>query len=126
MKNFYDATGIKPNLKLKVVLRVKPVGDVKTHLQINDANWDITLSKEEIFKHEVALTSPIEIQIQIQRQHPEAVEIELEIEGHKILPIYQDTIKCGDCYLNTNDVWKCSIPNFYSWYHNIRGQGWII
>lgn len=125
MKNFSDATAIKPTLKLEVVLRVKPVGDVKSQLQINDAVWNARINEETEFKHEIGITDSLYIQIQIQRQHPEALEISLEVDGYKVLPIYQDCVGVK-CYLNHNTPWTVNIPNFYSFYHEITGQGWII
>ena len=50
MKNFYEATVTKPNLKLDVVLRVKPVGKINARLQINEASWITEITKEEVFR----------------------------------------------------------------------------
>lgn len=125
MKNFSEARAIKPTLKLEVVLRVKPVGTVRSRLQVNDASWITEIAQEEVFKHAVELTDPIDIQIQIARQHPQALEVELEIEGHTILPLYQDALGITTCYIDSTDIWTVKIPNFYPWYHAITGQGWI-
>jgi hypothetical protein len=127
MKNFYEATGIRPNLTLDVVLHVKPIGKVRTKLQINDAIWSTEISgDEQTFRHKVGLTDPVDIQIQIDRTHPEALEVELEIEGYKVLPTYQEYAGLDTCYINTNVLWKFNITNFYSWYHEVKGQGWIL
>jgi len=126
MKNFLEATATKPTLKLEVVLRVKPVGNVKARLRINDATWITEVTKEETFIHEIGLTIPVDLQIQIDRKHPEALEVSVDIDGHAILPIYYKSAGISTCYINTNDTWKLNIPNFYSWYHEIIGQGWII
>lgn len=125
MKNFYEATGIRPNLKLEIVLRVKPVGNVKTRIQINDTSWAIDITKEELFTHEVNLNDPINIQIQITRHHPEALAIELEIDGNKILPKYQHLATPPTDYIDFDNTWSLKIPNFYPWYHTITGQGWV-
>ena len=125
MKNFYEATVIKPNLKLVVALRIKPVGNIKARLQINDAKWITEITKEEVFEHQVGVTDPIDIQIQITRQHPEAFELALEIDGHTVLPVYQERAGVSTCYINTNDIWQLYIPNFYTWLHETTGQGWI-
>lgn len=126
MKNFYEATVTKSTLKLQIVLRVKPVGNVKARIQINDASWTTEITKEKVFVHEIKLTDPINIQIQIDRTHPEALEAVLEIDGHQILPLYQQLATPPTCYLNTNSTWSFNIPNFYPWLHEITGQGWII
>ena len=126
MKNFYEATVTRPNLRLEVILRVKPVGTVLARMQINDASWATEVAGEKVFKHEIGITEPIDIQIQIQRNHPEALEIELEIDGHKLLPLYQHLASPATCYIDSNKLWKFHIPNFYPWLHEITGQGWII
>ena len=126
MKNFYEATVTKPNLKLQVVLTVKPVGNVKARLQINGASWTTEITKEEQFRHDINLTDPIDVQIQINRTYPEALEIELTVDGHKVLPLYQIALGISTCYIDNNNSWSVKIPNFYSWYHETTGQGWII
>ena len=125
MKNFSDATAIKPSLTLDIVLRVKPVGTVLTHLKINESTWTTTIVKEEVFKHKVGITNTVNIQIQIERTHPEALAVDLEIDGNKILPLYQEQLGVNS-YIDSNDIWSITIPNFYSWLHKITGQGWII
>lgn len=125
MKNFYDATVIKPSLKLDIALRIKPTGSVPAQLQINDKLWTTTIFKEETFKYHVNIIDPIKIQIQIDRKHPEALEIELDIDGNKVLPLYQDQFGVNS-YIDSNNIWRVEIANFYSWYHKITGQGWII
>lgn len=125
MKNFSDATAIKSSLKLDILLRLKPVGSVKTQLHINDTVWEARISEETEFKHEIGITDPLLIQIQIQRKHPEALEIELEIDGNKVLPLYQDQFGINS-YIDSNNIWQVKISNFYPWLHKVTGQGWII
>ena len=126
MKNFYEATVIKPTLKLDIVLQVRPVGIIQAQIWINTANWTREISNSEQFRHTVDLTDPIDIQIQIQRTHPEALEVELEIDGISVLPMYQHLANPPICYIDNNSVWTYHIPNFYPWLHEITGQGWII
>jgi hypothetical protein len=127
MKNFSEATDIKSTLKLDIVLRARPVGTVKSQIRINGLIWTTDISdSEQLFRHEVALTDPIDIQIQIQRTHPEALEVELEIDGISVLPMYQHLANPPTCYIDNNSVWTYYIPNFYPWLHKITGQGWII
>ena len=126
MKNFYESTIIKPELALDVKLRAQPVGLVHYHIQINDKEWLGCMDQPQVFETSIDLTATINIQIQIDRQHPEALEIDLEIDGFKILPLYQHLISTDNCYINTNDVYRFSIPNFYPWYHEVTGQGWIV
>lgn len=127
MKNFSEATDIKSTLKLDIVLRVKPVGTVRSQIRINRVIWTTDISdSEQLFRHEVALTDPIDIQIQIQRTHPEALEVELEIDGINVLPMYQYLANPPTCYIDNNSVWTYHIPNFYPWLHEITGQGWIV
>jgi hypothetical protein len=75
---------------------------------------------------QLSLTEPIEISIQlIDRQHPNALELSLTIDGQEIIPLYMNQANPPTNYLDSNDVWQIHIPNFYLWYHELTGQGWI-
>jgi hypothetical protein len=93
----------------------------------DDASGQTRLVAEHHLGFQTPLTEPIEISIQlIDRQHPDAVEVELIVDGHKLLPLYQQSLGIDSCYINSNNVWSLTIENFYSTYHTITGQGWII
>lgn len=134
MKNFYEATVTKPNLKLSCCLSLKVTHDpvpciIKINRQTmfeNDPNGQTQLVAEHYLGFQLPLTEPIEISIQmIDRQHPNAVEVELTIDGYKILPKYQHLASPQTCYIDSNDIWLFSVDNFYPWLHEQTGQGWI-
>jgi hypothetical protein len=128
MKNFYEATVINPTLKLKMVLELKAIGICPCQIFINN-NLEFYggLIGTNIFIKELDLTAPITIEIKIDRQHPQAIEIiNLAIDNYKILPLYQHTANPPTDYLDFTGSWSLKIPNFYPWYHEITGQGWII
>ena len=47
------------------------------------------------------------------------------INDYEIIPKYQHHANPPVDYIDTNDEWTLTIPNFYQWYHVITGQGWI-
>lgn len=126
MKNFYEATVIKPNLKLKMVLELKAIEVCPCQIFIND-NLEFYggLVGSNTFIKELPLTDPIRIKITVDRTHPQAIEIlNLSIDGYGILPAYQHTANPPTNYLDVSGTWSIEIPNFYPWYHEITGQGW--
>ena len=128
MKNFYEATVIKPNLKLKIVLELKAVEVCPCQISINNQiKFYGDLVGTNMFIEHLDLNSPITINIIVDRTHPQAVEIlSLKIDGHQILPLYSNLAIPPTTYVDFTGTWTFIIPNFYSWYHEITGQGWII
>lgn len=135
MKNFYEATVTKPNLTVRCCLGIKRThGNVRTVIKINNENTfgdNSTGETKIIADHQlwfsVPLDQPIDISIQlIDRQHPNALELSLTIDGYEVLPLYQHLANPPTAYLDFNDEWTLQIPNFYPWYHEVTGQGWIV
>lgn len=127
MKNFYDATVIRPALTINVQLKLTPIGNMPCRVKINqETHYDSVLDQVKTIDLKFPLMSPINIEISIIRQHPQAVQVKLEIDGYEILPIYQYLADPPTSYIDTNAPWKISIPNFYSWHHEVTGQGWIV
>lgn len=128
MKNFYDATVIKPDLKLKMVLELNAVGICPCQIKINDSLkfYGGLIGKNTFIEH-VPLTDPITVEIIIDRQHPQAIEIvRLTIDGHEVMPLYLNQSVPPTNYLDFTGSWSLKIPSFYPWYHEITGQGWIV
>jgi len=127
MKNFYEATVIKPNLKLKLALELNGISICPCQIKINDQLefYGDLVGKNMFIKH-LDLTDPIEIKITVDRQHPQAIEIlNLKIDGYEILPLYQRLANPPTNYIDFTGSWTFKIPNFYPWYHEITGQGWV-
>lgn len=126
MKNFYDSTVIKPTLKLDVVITLTPVGQCPCIVLINDREiFDNILAKTTILQHEHSLTDPLNISINVIRQHPDAIIVNITVDGLPVIPLYQHYAQPPTDYIDTTGEWILSIPNFYPWYHEITGQGWI-
>lgn len=127
MKNFYEATVTKRNLDLDIVILLKPVGTCYCLVKINHAQlFDGFLSDDLVITDKVPLTDSIEFNISVERAHPEAIIIEkITIDGYDIMPIYLHLADPPTNYLDHSGSWALSIPNFYPWYHEITGQGWI-
>lgn len=127
MKNFYEATVTRPKLFLDLNLTLKPIGiDIPCKVLINkETVCDEIVSDIKTISTQVSLLDPIDISIQIERQHPQAIQVVLVIDDYEIIPKYQHHANPPVDYIDTNDEWTLTIPNFYQWYHIITGQGWI-
>ena len=128
MKNFYEATVIKPDLNLKIVLELKAVGICPCQIKINNALefYGGLVGKNTFIKH-LPLTDPIAVEIIVDRQHPQAIEIvRLAIDDRDVMPMYLNQSVPPTNYLDFTGSWTLKILNFYPWYHEMTGQGWII
>lgn len=104
MKNFSEATAIKPGLKLDLQL----VLNSQAQIVING------LSKQSDKTQEfLDLTRPIALKI-LGQNHLEVSK--LTIDGYDI-PNYH--------WKQSPGVWTLDIPCFYPWLHAITAQGWI-
>lgn len=127
MKNFYEATVTKPILECKIKLTLTPVGALPCMVTAgNKVLYEDTISSIQTLEWTVQLTDPINVQIQVYRQHPDAVIIALTVDDYEILPMYQHLANPPTDYIDFNHAWTLKIPNFYPWYHETTGQGWII
>ena len=127
MKNFLEATAIKSNLKLDIKIILEPVaGAVPCMVKISKAKvYEGMLDHPEEILHQISLTDAIDISIQINRQHPDAVIVTVVIDGYEIIPLYLNYATPPTNYIDSNDIWTFKIPNFYTWLHEVTGQGWI-
>jgi len=104
MKNFYEATVIRPTLTLALRL----VLNTEAQIIVNGASLQATEIQELL-----ALDQPIVLMI-LGQEHIQVTK--LTIDGYDI-PNYH--------WKQSQGVWTFEIPSFYSWYHEITGQGWI-
>jgi hypothetical protein len=126
MKNFYEATVTKSTLNCRVKLTLTPVGSLPCKVISNDKTiYEDTISSIQTLEWQVSLTDSINVQIQVYRHHPDAVAVALTVDDIEVLPKYQHLATPATCYIDSNTVWQFNIPNFYPWYHQITGQGWI-
>lgn len=123
MKNFYEATVIKPTLQLDLILKLTSSGPCKVIAQINnDLVFDQSFEQETVIHHQLPINSAIDINL---NNLSGAVRIELTIDGYRTVPPYQHCAAPQTDYLVSPGQWSLQIPNFYVWYHQITGQGWI-
>jgi len=126
MKNFSEATVIKPTLTVNVKFAVTPMGQVPCLVKLgNKTLYEDTIKETQAFELDLPLTDPIDLSVRIYRHHPDAVMLTLVIDEHEILPKYQHLSTPPTDYIDFNDQWNLHIPNFYPWLHEITGQGWI-
>ena len=125
MKNFSEALATKPNLKLTINLILTPVGEnIPCWVSINNETvFDQKISNVQTITGDIDLLDPINIRIKIQREHPQAIQVMLIVDGYEVLPKYLRCATPPTNYIDTDEEWSFSIPEFYAWYHNITGQG---
>lgn len=127
MKDFCEVMDIKDKLKLNVSLILVPVESCQCKVTINGCTlYDNVMSTQVNLAYQIGLNDSISVEITIQRKHPEAIIInDLSVDGNSIIPLYRDYAVPATNYLHETGTWKLEIPNFYQWYHQITGQGWI-
>lgn len=125
MKNFSEALAIKPNLKLTINLVLTPVGEnIPCWVSVNNETvFDQNISSVQTITGDIDLLDPIDIRIKIQREHPQAIQLMLVVDGWEVLPKYQHHATPSTDYIDTDEEWSLSIPEFYAWFHKITGQG---
>jgi len=129
MKNFSEATVIKSNLVLYVNLAISPMGgDTYCQIELNQKVLFVGLVSEKTnLNAEVPLCDPLNFKFFVERTHPQAIQIDmLTVDGMEVLPLYRHHASPPTSYLDFTGHWELSIPNFYPWYHEITGQGWIV
>lgn len=51
---------------------------------------------------------------------------QITINGHEVLPRYLHMANPKTSYVNQIGIWRLDIPGpFYTWYHQLTGQGWV-
>lgn len=125
MKNFYESTVIKDTLLLDISMRLTPVDNCYCVAKINDVILiDDVLSTAQQFDIQMPLDE-LNFTIEMVREHPQAIIVELSIDNKEILPAFMHLAEPPTHYIHINGTWRFSIPNFYTWYHNVTWQGWI-
>ena len=125
MKNFSEALATKPNLKLTINLVLTPTGEnIPCQVLVNNESvFDDTISSIKTITGDIDLLDPIDIRIKIQREHPQAIQVMLVVDGWEVIPKYQHHANPPTDYIDTNEEWSFTIPEFHAWYHTITGQG---
>jgi hypothetical protein len=128
MKNFSEATVIKSDLMLDVNLVISPRGgEAYCEIELNQKLLFAGLVSEKTnLNAKIPLCDPLYLKFFVKRTHPQAIHIDLlTVDGREVLPLYLNQTSPPTSYLDFTGHWVLSIPNFYTWYHEITGQGWI-
>ena len=122
MKNFLELQDTKSELAVSVQLKIH--GTVEYYASINRIQF---IDRTEIT---VPLHSEIVLIVQLQEFEQGSSGIEIEkftVNGLEILPKYLHLADPPTNYIDEYGLWRFAIPaHFYSWYHNITGQGWLL
>lgn len=125
IKNFSELTAIETVNTLNIELRYKVHGYCLATVCINDMYY-IEGGRCYI---PVNLFEPISLRVNLINFTEGSSGLEIEyfsINGLEVLPKYLHLASKPTTYIDFYDEWSFEIPaNFYVWYHQITGQGWI-
>lgn len=128
MKNFYEATDTRSTLKYEMKLILTPVGQgVECMVNFNQEDYlffgQLTDTVEIV--EQIPLNCPLDLRIKVWREHPQAVKVTLLLDGHDVIPKYQQYAEPATDYIDFEHGWSIRIDNAYQWLHQKSGQGWI-
>lgn len=123
IKTFSDLSAINTRQKLVVDLLITRYGQTDSFVKLN--GFIINVDK---ITFTLDLFDPVKLDVNLIefKEGTSGLDISLTVNRLEVLPKYQHLSSNKKCYIDTLDPWTFSIPaNFYTWYHNISGQGWI-
>jgi hypothetical protein len=123
IQTFSDITAINTQRKLTVDLSVTRYGQTDSFVKLN--GFIINVDKITV---ELDLFDPVNLDVNLVEfaEGTSGLDVSLTVNGLEVLPKYQHLSSNKKCYIDTLEPWSYKIPsNFYVWYHNITGQGWI-
>jgi hypothetical protein len=123
IKTFFDITAIDLRNQITVDLRLQKHGYTVSDITLNGnmVYWDNYISHWDLF-------SAVDLVVDLKEftEGVSGIEIGLIINGLEILPKYQHLASKSTNYIDKLGIWELHIPsNFYAWYHEISGQGFI-
>jgi hypothetical protein len=125
MKNFSDITAIDISQSLDLRIEYKLHGHCEAMVIVNDD----TLLQPGVTNMTIGLFEAVSLKIKLVdfKEGSSGLEIvNFSINGLEILPKYQHLASRPTNYIDFYAEWSIEIPsNFYVWYHEISGQGWI-
>ena len=124
MNSFSDITAIDIAEKLTVDVQLKSHGHCTYTAYLNNQrlNYCATRINFDLFD-----TVNLTIELLDFDEGSSGVEIQmLKINGLEVLPKYQHLATGSTNYIDKLGIWSMHIPAaFYTWYHEISGQGFI-
>lgn len=122
INNFSNILDINTANQLQVRMILQTHGQIEYDLQLNEHK--ITGLDQEIF---LDLFSPISLVCSVTNVNNGAVEIKgFTVNKQEILPVYQHLANPPVAWIDKTGIWRMDIPApFYTWYHEISGQGWV-
>jgi uridine kinase len=130
MKNFLEATAIKPTLRINGKIKLTPsVSHIRCMVIVNGITiFNDWLKEEANFNFDLPVDASTNISIQARCQRwDEYVDIQVLLEDFEIIPKFQQFANPKTNRLDFScNTWRLQMLNFYTWFHKITGQGWII
>ena len=118
-QTFSDIMDTDTSVALEIVIELNTHGDPEFVLTVNEQQVTSAL-----FVMYQDLLDPIDIRC-VKSDHGTVTIEKLSVNGQEILPLYGH-ISSNQKHWIVDTTWHLSIPsNFYQWYHDLSGQGWI-
>jgi len=122
MKNFLELLDTKSDMKVSVKLQIH--GYVEYRASINGIQF------ADATEVRLDLNSDINLVIHLDKFNKGSSGIEVTeffINSLEVLPKYLHLARPSTNYIDEYGQWRFAIPApFYSWYHEITGQGWLL
>lgn len=123
-QSFSELTDIDTTELLEVNVVLRKHGDIDFTFSVNDDKFsDLMFSK----KYPINTLLIFKCQLHDFIENSGAVEVvSISVNGREILPKYQHHGVPASAYFDFSTKWVLQLDRpFYSWYHEITGQGWI-
>lgn len=124
IQNFSDLTVIDTSDLLDLQLEIKQHGNIEYLFTIN--NEPVT---GQLFKKRYPINTQFTFECMLIDfvENSGAIEIiSITINSKQVLPLYQHLGTPPTAYIDFSIPWKFEMDRqFYPWYHEISGQGWI-
>lgn len=126
IQTFSDLLDIDTRALLHVQVKITVHGAVKYTVQVNERHTKSKVDTDHT--HYFDLLDPVSIKIDLLEfsEGTSGLEVFVTVNGSEVLPKYQHLSSKQNSYIDSLGIWELNIPaNFYTWYHEITGQGFI-
>jgi hypothetical protein len=142
MKNFLDLQATKHTVNVGLIIdREASAAPPDVVLRCNKFGWQGELGKQRVFSWEIDLLEPIVLEIMLHKksynQNPQTAIhlLSVRFDDFELLPNHTHHASYDNDhgwdeptnYLGFNGIWRLQTQEpFYTWYHRISGQGWLL
>lgn len=122
IQTFSDVLDINTADQLQVRLVIVPHGNIHYRIRLNG---HVITDLDTVYT--IDLFNPVSVKCTVLDANAGAVEIKLlSINGTEVLPKYQHLARPQTAWIDQTGVWEFTTGSpFYTWFHEISGQGWV-